>query len=181
MLRVNCLTKILYLAALRVAVRGEQAVGTAGTASNTKPLEFRPHFPLCEATSVPLNKFCRNWGVPLCYLRQWNVLCIEYGGLWFFFQHNMGLSLLLWASCPVLMYLECSTSHLSGGSNGCIPVGLSHLFFAGQRGREKRVTGRTSETSFACVNIAVIEIGDSSWSIDSYPTLWIGDFCQTSV
>lgn len=69
-------------------------------------------------------------------------------------------SLLLWASFRVLMYLECSTSHLPGGSNGCIPGGLSHL--GRESEREKRVTGRISETSFACVNIAVIEIADSS-------------------
>lgn len=98
-----------------------------------------------------------------------------------FFQHNVGLSLLLWASLPVLMYLECSTSYLLGGSNGCIPGGLSHLFFAGERGREKRVTGRISETSFACVNVAVIEISDNNSRIDGSQTLWSGDYYQPSI
>lgn len=68
-----------------------------------------------------------------------------------------------------------------GGSNGCIPEGLSYLFSPRERGREKRVTWRISETSFTCVNIAVIEISVSRSRTDSSQTLCRGDFCQPSV
>lgn len=89
---------------------------------------------------------------------QISVLCIE---IWSCLVAQLEISLLLWASFPVLMYLECSISHLLGDSKGYIPVGLSHLFSVGEKGREKRVTGRVSETSVGCVNFAIIEIGDS--------------------
>lgn len=102
---------------------------------------------------------------------------LKYGGLLFIylfiFQHNMRISLLLWASLSGLIYLECSTSYLPGGSNGLIPGGLFHHFFVGERGKEKRMAGRISETSFAYVNIAVIEISDSNAKIDDSQTLWI--------
>jgi len=62
---------------------------------------------------------------------------LNYGDLKYFFSTTWNFQLLLWASFRVLMYLECSTSHLPGGSKGCIPRGLSHLCW----GEGKRIKG----------------------------------------
>lgn len=65
----------------------------------------------------------------------------------------------------MLRYRECSFYHLLGDSNSLIPVGLS-LSLLEKVEEKKRVTGKVSETSFACVFIAVIGIGDSNSRIN---------------
>lgn len=60
---------------------GSERWGGSGHAGcsfqNKKSLGFHVHLPLCENISIHLKKFCRSWGVSVCYCRHCNVLYID--------------------------------------------------------------------------------------------------------